>query len=506
MAGESTLIDTSRGGVVQAALELRSWNATGKTFLARANRAYNLALAELAELVPEALVTDVEHAVVYPATDSQDDDVKARVNATSDSLVLRFSDEAGNALGASTTTTWQPNTDGVWDGIMHLEIEDDDGVIHRRQSLEWWSSGSPAEFYVSIDRPWTDSSATLMPFRIVQPEFYLRGDVQQIVGPARLYDSSRLLVGQISSSDAHRFDLVDYRGQSAGRPEAFFRGNKVHLPPVKTAPQVSFGADNSWVGPVQEGTFRFFVTVAWGYRDPEWQDAALGVRDPIWESPPSPVSDTVVQGATTFHAAIILTMTDIDVVLGFYDTTALRHRRSGRRLRIYVARDAVYTGGNGLAAYNQVDSDGIAYLLADVRLSPSASTATYTWDGSVLPDTSRRLRVSTGYFGFRPYPMPDDRYEIDIPVLRQPDAMGHDAESPPVNSGFESMFLHLYLAWLCELDGADAASSDRYRTMFDAAVQTYRRVHGHSGGVITPSGLGGAMSPKPLRLGRYTEV
>ena len=150
-------------------LDLRSWDSSGETLNNRIRAALNLALDRLAGDVPEALVPDEEHIVLYADVDSEASTVDARLKCTSDRRVLEFVDTAGAGIadGAS-LTTWRPTITGEWDGIMHFEITDPDGVAHRRQSLEWWkdTSGSPTRYYASLDRPWRNITDAAMKFRI----------------------------------------------------------------------------------------------------------------------------------------------------------------------------------------------------------------------------------------------------------------------------------------------------------------------------------------------------
>ena len=94
------------------------------------------------------------------------------------SALLEFVDTEGTKIDASTLTTWKPTVTGEWDGLMHIEITDATGRIHRRQCLEWfqYTAGEAVTYGVTLDRPYNEliannSGAGALKFRIHQPEF-----------------------------------------------------------------------------------------------------------------------------------------------------------------------------------------------------------------------------------------------------------------------------------------------------------------------------------------------
>jgi hypothetical protein len=226
---------------------LRSGDSSGDTMNSRARSALNLALDRLAGDVPEALVPDEEHIVLYADVDASSSDVAARLKFTTDRRVLEFVDTAGAGIadGAS-LTTWRPTITGEWDGIMHLEVTDPDGVVHRRQSMEWWkdTSGSPDRYYVSLDRPWRNITDTAMKFRIHQPEFYIRDDAMELLEPGRIWDGTKQQVWAIDTAGASRQDMIDFQGDAGGRPYRMWRGRHFQIPAPTEAPQVVEAIEN----------------------------------------------------------------------------------------------------------------------------------------------------------------------------------------------------------------------------------------------------------------------
>lgn len=240
-------MNVSLGALRARLLDLRSWDSSGETLNNRIRAALNLALDRLAGDVPQALVPDEEHIVLYASVDSETSTVDARLKFTTDRRVLEFVDTAGAGIAAAPSlTTWRPTITGEWDGTMHLEITDPDGVAHRRQSLEWWkdTSGSPTRYYVSLDRPWRNVTDTLMKFRIYQPEFFVQDDVMELLEPARIWDDSKQQVWAVDTAGAYRQDMVDFRGNTGGRPYRMWRGRHFQLPAPTEPPQVVEAFDN----------------------------------------------------------------------------------------------------------------------------------------------------------------------------------------------------------------------------------------------------------------------
>ena len=348
-------MDVSLGALRQRLLNFRSWDSSGETLDNRIREAMNTALDRLAGDVPEALIPDEQHVVLLP--DQKGSTYKATVLGTLDQRVLQFYDTSGVALGLSTATTWLPAVDGTWDGIMHIEFTDSDGQLHRRQCLEFFTritSDQPPQkrYYVTIDRPFADPSgsnlvANRMDFRLHQPEFFLRDDVMEMLEPARVFDSTRQQVWGIDTAGAYRQDMVDFRGESTGRPYRMWRGRHFQLPAPTEAPEVaeligtdaqltksgSLSADEEILvwghgkpsSAYSTGEWGICYTYVMGRRDKEWQqspmikpdvletkndsqqkvnwafesyggslitgvNAASGVHGPLWESAPSPVA------------------------------------------------------------------------------------------------------------------------------------------------------------------------------------------------------------------------
>jgi hypothetical protein len=500
-------MDTSLGALRARLFNFRSWDSTGTTLDNRIREAMNVALDRIAGDVPEAIVPDDAHVVLYKDVIGSDASVKATLNTTSDTKVLEFKTTTGGFLVAG-TAPWFPDTTGASDGIMHIELPDSKGQYHRRQCREFWSAqiqgGGPLDryYYVSIDRPWETGTDLLMDFRLYQPEFFVADDVMRVLEPARIYDETRQQIWAIDTGGAYRQDLVDWRGQDKGRPFRFWRGRHFQLPAPTKAPTVAAltGQNGTpWAGPEWEGNFRFCYTYVWGRRDAEWQAAPGGIRDPQWESAPSPVTTfTQTQSSKTF--ALAITGTNIDAMMDFGETGTLRYSRSGMRIRVYVARDSVDTSTSYGAGFSRVETDGRFYLLGEVE----PTTGTFTWDGSDIPDYQRPLKHSTGYYAYSCYPHQDARYEIDLRIQRLPRALLNDQDTVPIQRDAVTAYIELCLHYMALNDGADQSGAAIHKQRYDELAQRLRKRYANPGGVVEPTPLTGYQVR--FRYGRFRDV
>jgi len=497
-------MDASLGALRNRLLEMRAWDSSGTTFDNRVREALNTALDRMSGDVPEALIPAQETIVLLPDTDSSAHNLK--INATSEKRVLKLTDTAGVILGDvasadATARSWYTGTyksDGTWDGLMHLEITDSSGVTHRRQAREWFTTGATA--HVTIDRPWPNTSDTLMAFRIYQPEFFVHDDVMEVLEPARVYDSGRQQVWSIDTAGAYRQDMVDFQANSTGVPYRMWRGRHFQLPaprqtplaePRSTAASDTSIPPNPWAGPEQEGSFRFCFTYVWGKRDDSVSVAPGTFRDPLFESAPSPVSEVFDHTQNT-NCSILVQTTNIDAMQDFGDSTTVRYGKSGLRIRIYVARDSVRTAG--LGSYNRVESAGIFYLLTEIEPTNAAVTgkeASFVWTGSITPDYHRPLKHSTGYYSYSVFPHQDARYELDFRVLKLPMKFDNDQDTAPIQRDAVPALLELALYYMSLIDGVDQQGAQLHMERYNQLVMRYRLNYANPGRVVEPVPIGG---------------
>ena len=335
-----------------------------------------------------------------------------------------------------------------------------------------------------------------MDFRIHQPEFFVRDDIMRMLEPARIWDETRQQMWAIDTGGAYRQDMIDFRGEVKGRPFRMWRGRHFQLPPPRLAPQfinqrsvkTAKSSTTGWVGPVQEGAFRFCYTYVWGRRGQEWQVAPGGVQDPVWESAPSPISDTYYHKDNK-EQSIQIQAANIDAMTNFDVENTARETRSGLRIRFYVARDSVRK--NGVGAYNNVETAGIFYLLAEVDPATLIETASYTWDGSAIPDYYRPLKHSTGYYAYKVYPHQDAAYELDMRVLRLPRKFSDDQDTAPIQRDAVPALIELGLYYLCLNDGADQTGAQLHLDRYQILARRYRHRYANPGRVVEPVSLAG---------------
>ena len=490
-------MDTSLGALRERLLNFRAWDSSGTTLNTRIREAMNTALDRLAGDVPEALVPDEEHLVLYPDVKGSSSTVLARLRATVDNRVLEFTDASNAVLGAA--PVWSPTVDGTWDGIMHIEIQDTDGTWHRRQSREWWTTGGggATTYYVSIDRRWRNATDTLMDFRIHQPEIFFEDDVMEVLEPARIWDSSKQQAWKIDTAGAYRQDMVDFQGNSGGRPYRLWRGRHFQMPPPRQQPVAEIDAKTAWVGPEQAGKFRFCYTIVWGKRDAEWEYAPGGIQDPQWESAPSPVSAQVLVdpqevpnrvphplGNRSGAGSVVLRAENIDFMTDFDVGSTTRESRSGYRIRVYVARDSFDLGQPTGADNNIVEAAGLFYLLTEIDPATTSPTASYTWTGAAIPDFHRPLKHSTGYYAWKVYPHQDARYELDFRVLRLPRKFVDDQDTAPIQRDAVPALIELSLYYMCLLDGVDQQGAQLHLDRFQSLARRYRARYANPGGIV----------------------
>lgn len=455
---------------------MRSMESNGSNDNERARRSLNRALMLMADDVPTAFVPDEEHAVLLADRTTAADGLY--IEPFTDARIMRFVKSDGTT-SLDPATDAVPSIDATWDGVMHLEIVDDAGVLHRRQSREWWRDETGAVvpgsyvYYVSLDRPWPNTTDTQLTYRIFQPEFFLRSDVKNILGQARIYDEQKQIIGSIAGAAARTNSYEDYRGEYKARPETYWRTRHAQIQAPTEAPTVAAGVA-AWTGPWEEGTFEFCYTYCWGLRDEEWQESATGVRDPVLESAPSPIS-SYSHSTGTAGVKIRIGGPSLDSEYGFHTSTGLTasvHGRGGYFMRIYGRRTAVRSAG--LGSITLTETSNRFYLLGQYDLL-MLSNPYIEWGGEAPFDHSRPLVPSTGHYAYTVYPHQDQRYEIDFRVSRRPTELIDDQDVAPVQSGRPVEALLQLAAYFHSLqDGVDATNAERHLMIYQKFVNETR--------------------------------
>lgn len=468
------MLDMTLKSVTDFALNARAWQSTGTTMRNRIRDCINLVLLDVSTRAPSAVSMRTAHVFAQPQYKSSDEAVTARISATADKRVLLFTLPSGAILN-----DWTPPTNKSWDHVMHLEVTRPDGVVERRQCLEFWLEDRlqfTAGYYVTIDREWRNTTDSLMHFRLYQPAIWLPKDVYGLQSPIEVWDSQRTRPVIASAHDVENRVEREFRGDVSGPIEFVYPGRDMFTPiGPKTAPTISpSGSANSWSNAGwQEGTYRVIQTFVVGKTDPRWQDSpGSNAQDPTFESAPSPPSAAFAHStAANSGRAMVIALSTPAQMLNFYDTNALRHGHSGYRTRLYLAQSAVRTAGRGPSTFNSVDADEVYYLLDEVE----DTVQSYTWDGTVYPDRLRRLAPSTGYRPWNIYPNPDQQYELDLSCKIRPEQLVNDYDTIPLDPGHFKGFISGVIAQLAELDGVDLRSRQQYTREYDGWIRSVVR-------------------------------
>ena len=606
-------MDTSLKSLREKLYALRAWDSSGTTQDDTIRQTLNIALDRLAGEVPEALVPDEEHVVLMPDILSTDSavsalakmagtvDISASATARTDrydTRILEFFDLSSVPIAASSSaTSWRPHVSGEFDGVMHIELTDrSTGAIQRRQCVEFFtinvtygtgdSAATVLRYRVTLDRPLSrpiedasvaDSPISAYDFRIYQPEFFVRDDVMEVLEPSVVFDDTRQQVWKIDTAGARRQDMLDFKGNSLGRPYRCWRGRHFQLQAPTEAPkvQVALSERKDKIPVVQtlgewsqnshnlpRGKFAIRYTYVWGRKEFEWQKAPgvtpgsyedlntfggtsfedgnddvvwsyavasdlvstsppadnlrfSGIPDPQFESAPSPI--TIVDNrydVDKFHGgAIVLSATNIDAMLGFGDSKYNRFKQSGLRIRYYVAQLETEYETEEHLGFNlrNVETNHRFYLLCEVEPTYNVfkddtrtsvlttffgSTAGYNllvnteggaqilWNGSQLYDYQRPLRHSTGYYGWKVFPHQDQRYELDLRVLRLPEKFIDDQDTAPIQRDAVSALIELTLYYISLNDGNDQTSAQAHLNRYQDLVKLFRERYANTGGIV----------------------
>jgi hypothetical protein len=184
-------------------------------------------------------------------------------------------------------------------------------------------------------------------------------------------------------------------------------------------------------------------------------------------------------------------------MMDFGEAGTLRYSRSGMRLRIYVARDAVATANTYGTGFNRVETNGKFYLLAEVE----PTSGVYTWDGGRVPDYERQLKHSTGYYSYSVFPHQDNRYELDFRVQRLPTALKNDQDTVPIQRDAVMPYIELSLYYMCLLDGVDQTGAQVHLSRYNELCRHFRKRYANPGGAVDPVPLTGYATR--FRFGRY---
>lgn len=334
----------------------------------------------------------------------------------------------------SGVTAWP--TDRTWDGRM-IMIVDASGEKHFRRIRTIWQSGT--QQYLTLDRPWVDTSATGLDYHIFTEAYYFDRKVAEHTTVQLNVAGDTVPLQWMTLKQVEDMGGREFPGTYATstNPRVAYPLPSVNLQGPNTAPAVANGEQgNNWVGPRLAGTFQYKYTYCWGLQDSDqaYEGPTLSVVSatrrgrPKWESPASPAS--AVATATNTGTEIVVTTPNIEFDLGFKNTStpAPRDGKSGIYKRIYERRLTENTTSPRAGGPGNHDIRDEYYLLAEI----SGDTETYSIDGSDIPDLDAPLNEMPAHQGFGLYPRPSGEMEVKVRAVCQPDRLVSDGDSPPL--------------------------------------------------------------------------
>lgn len=443
-------------------------------------------------------------------------------------------------LQADQDTLVDWNVKRLWDG-RHIDVQDASGSYHRNQIRTIWiyeDDNEDTQYRLSLMKPLpfdtlSNGGAPTFSWRVYTDKYQLPDDIVRISSMKIVSDGVEQEIKIVSKKDAEINGVSDHWTKPAGTPFIAWRNGHSSLPAPNTAPTVALASSDTypWQGPEPAGKFQYCFSLCWGKRFNDhsnpgighWSDqsaelsaeydpigstsATAGIgryAEPIWESPPSPVSSEV----TTVNAvdngqsglkgqAVIVGLPNIEYQLGFGlegDMTSgpfIRYNRghSGWYYRIYrrrlTADMTAYTllgtasiGGRRVEnlELTNLDIKDEFQLLAEFQVTPE-NAAQFIDDGSVLPDYLRPLRNINGYTSVSLYPKPDKRYEIQCKVIRRPQDLVSDNDTPTIHSEAIEALLDLSVS-IAAKQLKDPGVERAARMDYEEKLRTMRRSYG----------------------------
>ena len=342
---------------------------------------------------------------------------------------------------------------------MTIEVTDPDGVIHKRKirTIDVVSN----QYHIVLWEPWRNTTDEDMEYKIYREEVPLPDDVVLLRSAKVFNENSTSPLEIIPPDKAEDLYYRDVFGNIPdGVPERLWRGPAFQLPaPTKTPTLVT--VEDTWSGEPQ-GTFSYCITYTWGVRDledlravgPSEAAEALRRTEPLWESGPSPLTS---EGTSVYNTTCLkITLPDLAWQLGFGDNLMARYRKTGWKKRIYRRRHLVAGSSGDPSGNTNIEAQDAYYLIHEV----DDYVASWTDDGTKIPDMNRRLRKVAGYSSIFLYPRPDERYLIELRGIRSPQPLEDDQDVVRIRPEAHSVLIDKTLQLLYE-KLKDFAAADR---------------------------------------------
>ena len=158
--------------------------------------------------------------------------------------------------------------------------------------------------------------------------------------------------------------------------------------------------------------------------------------------------------------------------------------RSGLFARLYIRRTAtkpLQSTKAGITELNIEQKPGIFYLLDVIHLDPTTSLMEGVFRGE-RPDYYTRLKEIHGYQTARFWPMPDDRYEMDLRILRRPQPLVHDHDAPRLHEEAVDALIEKTLTLFYEVQG-NMESAKLAVARYQNVLQTLTKRYGNMSGL-----------------------
>lgn len=395
------------------------------------------------------------------------------------------------------------------------------------------------------DESTLDDNIIDITYRIFHPYVWIPDDVVQVKSMHVMGDNVAP-IEVMAQEQAETMGLSNMLNQnSEGTPRHAYRRGHFQLDAPTVAPSIAAHASENWQGPYPFGQFEFCFTWCWGkqdwdaslsgspsylhtfltekYNEREWDynydstqlntDAIWGanrIREPLFESAPSPISDAYTladPGNGASADAITIEVPNLPFQLGYMfdlanrtgstneQRTKISATHSGLFARVYmraVSHDigAGYTSlgstvvGSKLGGLSMLEVDDNFRLLAEFKPTTD-NDGKLTWNGNLIPDHLRKLRDVHGYQAMALHPLPDDRYAIDMRVVKRPPPLVDDTDHPQIDPVACECIVTYAASLFCERL-KDVMGAERYLKLYRDSSRVISRRYGDLRSVDKP--------------------
>jgi hypothetical protein len=485
----------NRKGIIDAVFDQHDWAPSqSESAQKKIGRFLDRAMNTMAEDSPYLFFEREIRLAVHPDRFPSDQDT---LTTTADAWVLRTELPAG----ASAALDWE--SDREWGGrylmvLLPKADPQDDDEWHSIRIREVWQDtvGVDPFIFISLERPWRNTTDTAMKYRVVSNEYVLPDNLIELHSASVIEDNTSFpyplaVIGQTQAEFATFPNHSEL--QASGVPRVAYRREyqqKLRAPTRLSAQIDDPDTGDAWLGPEAIGEFEYIITYTWGKQEiwthspgPSEQDTLLpeiARYEPYWESAPSPVSNRVEVGfspvvATQPGKAVVLNLPNVDFTMGFDEKTGgpttVRYHRAGIKKRIWRRR--LSSQASPFTPGSEADyPDG--FFLLDVV---DGHTISYTDNGTKTPDYNRMLREVHGYQTFRLYPRPNKRMELVLRATLSPAPLVNDTDVPAVKKGATEALVHLVSSMLFDAEG-ETAHAQREEQKYERTLHRLAKRYG----------------------------